>query len=140
MEHTKPRKMEGKSMRKLNRVIAAAALAVPMALGASGVAVAQDSSGTQSRVDAAGGNSSNGSDGSNTNGSDGSTAGQNGGGSGDECDSEDDGFGGLGEGLRNLLGVGDDECDSEDILDVGGSEDGGSNPEDGGEDLLGGLL
>lgn len=40
------RKMEGKSMRILNRVIAASVLVVPMGLGVSGIAVADVAAGS----------------------------------------------------------------------------------------------
>ena len=86
----------GQSMRKLNRMIAAGALAVPMALGASGIAVAdvvEDSSGAQNQVMALEGNSS------------------------DEGDFEGSE---IGEDLRDTFGVGDDEGSNE-----GNSEDDG---------------
>ncbi len=79
----------GQSMRKLNRMIAAGALAVPMALGASGIAVAdvvEDSSGVQNQVMALEGNSS---------------------------DEGDFGRSEIGEDLRDAFGVGDDEGSNE---------------------------
>ena len=109
-------------MRKLNRMIAAGALAVPMALGASGIAVAdvvEDSSGAQNQVMALEGNSS------------------------DEGDFEGSE---IGEDLSDTFGVGDDEGSNEGnseedgILEIleeifGGGSDEGNSDEDGG--LLG---
>jgi len=105
-------------MRKLNRMIAASALAVPMALGASGIAVAdvaEGSSGVQNQVEALEGNSS---------------------------DEDDFDRGEIGEDLRDAFGVGDDEGNSnegnseEDGLlnglgDDEGNSDEGNSEEDG---------
>jgi hypothetical protein len=76
-------------MRKLNRMIAASALAVPMALGASGIAMADvgaDSSGVQNQVETSEGNSS---------------------------DEGDSGQGELGREIRDAFGVGDDQDSNE---------------------------
>jgi len=76
-------------MRKLNRMIAASALAVPMALGTSGIAMADmgaDSSGVQNQVETSEGNSS---------------------------EEGDSGQGELGQDIRDIFGVGDDEGSDE---------------------------
>ena len=111
-------------MRKLNRMIAASALAVPMALGASGIAVAdvaEGSSGVQNQVEALEGNSS---------------------------DEDDFDRGEIGEDLRDAFGVGDDEGNSnegnseEDGLlnglgdDEGNSDEGNSDEGNSEEDGL----
>ena len=110
-------------MRKLNRMIAASALAVPMALGASGIAVAdvaEGSSGVQNQVEALEGNSS---------------------------DEDDFDRGEIGEDLRDAFGVGDDEgnsnegnSDEDGLLEIleeifGGGSDEGDSEED--SNLLG---
>ena len=94
-------------MRKLNRVIAAGALAVPMALGASGIAVAdvaEGSSGVQNQVEALEGNSS---------------------------DEDDFDRGEIGEDLRDAFGVGDDEGNSDEGNSDEGNSDEGNSEEDG---------
>jgi len=110
-------------MRKLNRMIAAGALAVPMALGTSGIAmadVAADSSGVQNQVETSQGNSS---------------------------DDGDSGSGELGREIRDAFGVGDDEDSNEnsdgdnsgifgdeDDSDSGIFGDGDDSGDDGGSD------
>jgi hypothetical protein len=110
-------------MRKLNLMIAAGALAVPMALGTSGIAmadVAADSSGVQNQVETSQGNSS---------------------------DDGDSGSGELGREIRDAFGVGDDEDSNEnsdgdnsgifgdeDDSDSGIFGDGDDSGDDGGSD------
>ena len=89
-------------MRKLNRMIAASALAVPMALGASGIAMADvgaDSSGVQNQVETSEGNSS---------------------------DEGDSGQGELGREIRDAFGVGDDQDSNENSDENSNGDDSGS--------------
>ncbi|MDQ3885881.1 MAG: hypothetical protein M3308_02420, partial [Actinomycetota bacterium] len=93
-------------------MIAAGALAVPMALGASGIAGAvENSSGPQNQAGTPEGDSSN-------VGTDDDILGL--GVDGDGCDSEDES---LGEGLRELFGVGTDDCPGEDVSGNQAAED-----------------
>ena len=88
-------------MRKLNRMIAAGALAVPMALGASGIAVAnaaEGSSGVQNQVETSEGNSS---------------------------DEGDSGQGELGREIRDAFGVGDDQDSNENSDENSNGDDSG---------------
>ena len=110
-------------MRKLNLMIAAGALAVPMALGTSGIAMADveaDSSGVQNQVETSQGNSS---------------------------DDGDSGSGELGREIRDAFGVGDDQDSNEnsdgdnsgifgdeDDSDSGIFGDGDDSGDDGGSD------
>jgi len=93
-------------MRKLNRMIAASALAVPMALGTSGIAMADmgaDSSGVQNQVETSEGNSS---------------------------EEGDSGQGELGQDIRDIFGVGDDEGSDEGNSGGDGILNGGGDDED----------
>jgi len=98
-------------MRKLNRVIAAGALAVPMALGASGIAVAAEGgSEAQNQVETSEGNGS---------GSDFLDLGRE-----DSDNSGDDNF--LEDLLRSIFGEDDDEGNSGNDSIIGGNDEGDS--------------